>query len=133
MSLNHIVIQGRLTKDPEIKTTNNGTTLANFTVACDRDYQSGTEKQTDFVECIAFKSTASFVERYFRKGQMILVSGRLQSRKWEDRNGNSRTSWEVLVNDVNFCGDKKSDTGNKTPVSVFTDMDDDDEGELPFE
>lgn len=132
MSLNHIVIQGRLTKDPEIKTTNNGTTLANFTVACDRDYQSGTEKQTDFVECIAFKSTASFVERNFRKGQMILVSGRLQSRKWEDRNGNSRTSWEVIVNDVNFCGDKKSDTGNTKPVSVFTDMDDEDGGELPF-
>ena len=132
MSLNHIVIQGRLTKDPEIKTTNNGTTLANFTVACDRDYQSGSEKQTDFVDCIAFKNTASFIERNFHKGQMILVSGRLQSRKWEDRNGNSRTSWEVVTNDVNFCGDKKSDTGNTKPVSVFTDMDDDSDGELPF-
>lgn len=130
MSLNHIVIQGRLTKEPEIKTTNNGTTLANFTVACDRDYQSGSERQTDFVECIAFKNTASFIERNFRKGQMILVSGRLQSRKWEDRNGNSRTSWEVVTNDVNFCGDKK--TENKSPISVFADMDDDDGGELPF-
>ena len=133
MSLNHITLMGRITKDIEVRTTNNGTALANFTVAVDRDYQSGSERQTDFIDCVAFKSTANFVERNFHKGQLIVVGGRLQSRKWEDKNGNNRTSWEVIVNDVYFGGDKKSSADGTKPVSVFSDMDDDDGGELPFE
>lgn len=105
--LNRIIIMGRLTAAPELKTTQSGLSVVSFTVACERDFGSG-EKQTDFIDCTAWRGTAEFVAKYFRKGSMIVVSGRLQSRKWEDRDGNKRTSWEIQADSVYF-GESKRD------------------------
>ena len=128
---------GRICKDVELRTSQNGTTLTNLTVAVDRDYQSGgSERQTDFIDVIAFKNTASFIERNFHKGQLIVVDGRLQSRKWEDRDGNKRVSWEVVAENVYFGGDKKQENTYQAVnvnASAFEDLDDDEEtGQLPF-
>lgn len=129
--LNKIIIMGRLAKQPELRYTQNQTPVASFTIAVDRDYQTGgSERQTDFVECVAWRHTAEFVNKYFTKGQMIVVSGSLQSRKWQDKAGNNRVSWEVVVDSVHFCGDKKSDAVNVSAAD-FEDLGDD-EGELPF-
>ena len=106
--LNEITIMGRLCADPELKTTQSGTPVTNFTVACDRDREVNGERQTDFIEVVAWSGTAEFVNRYFRKGQMAVVSGRLQSRKWEDRDGNKRVSWEIVADHVYF-GEPKRD------------------------
>ena len=122
--LNHIVIMGRLTRDPELRYTQSQTPVASFTVAVDRDYsdQSG-ERQTDFIDCVAWRQGGEFVSKYFSKGSMIVVEGRLQSRKWQDRDGNNRTSWEVNA-DHTYFGEKKRDDqpredhssyGNYTP------------------
>ena len=137
MSLNHITIMGRICKDVELRTSQNGTTLTNLTVAVDRDYQSGgSERQTDFIDVVAFKNTASFIERNFHKGQLIVVDGRLQSRKWEDRDGNKRVSWEVVAENVYFGGDKKQENTYQAVnvnASAFEDLDDDEEtGQPPF-
>ena len=93
--LNHITIMGRLTAEPELRTTNSGVSVASFTVACERDFAQGGQKETDFVSCVAWRQTGEFVSRYFNKGSMIVVSGRLQSRKWEDRDVNKRIAWEI--------------------------------------
>ena len=107
--LNHIAIMGRLVRDPELRYTGDSVPVANFTVAVDRDYQNeGGERQTDFIDCSAWRGTAEFISKYFHKGSMIVVSGRLQSRKWEDNDGNKRTSWGIKVDNVYF-GEKKSD------------------------
>ncbi len=108
--LNHIVIMGRLTRDPELRTTQSGVNVASFTVACDRDFQGrdGNDRQTDFIDCVAWRQTGEFVSKYFSKGRMIVVSGRLQSRKWQDRDGNNRTNWEIQADNVYF-GDSKRD------------------------
>lgn len=107
--LNHIAIMGRLVRDPELRYTGDSVPVANFTVAVDRDYQNeGGERQTDFIDCSAWRGTAEFISKYFHKGSMIVVSGRLQSRKWEDKDGNKRTGWEVKADNVYF-GEKKSD------------------------
>ena len=140
--LNHITIMGRLTKDPELRTTMNGTNVASFTVAVDRDY-GGENKQTDFIECVAWKGTGEFVSKYFRKGSMIVLCGSLQSRKWQDREGNNRISWEVNAQSVYF-GESKKDNPNAAQATYqqnygnpnvgapeFKDLDDGD-GELPF-
>ena len=102
--LNHITIMGRLVRDPELRSTQSGTSVASFTVACDRDFggRDGGDKQTDFIDCVAWRQTGEFVSKYFRKGSMIVVSGRLQSRKWQDREGNNRTNWEVNADNVYF-------------------------------
>lgn len=132
MSLNKIVIMGRLTKDVEMRVTQSGTHVANTTVAVDRDFQSGgSERQTDFVDVVAFKNTAEFMERNFSKGRLILVSGRLQSRKWEDKNGQNRTSWEVVADNIYFCGDKKQPQATNVSAADFEDLGDDG-GDLPF-
>lgn len=129
--LNRVVLMGRLTKAPELRYTQNQTSVASFTIAVDRDYQTGgSEKQTDFVECTAWRHTAEFVNKYFTKGQMIVVSGSLQSRKWQDKAGNNRVSWEVVADSVHFCGDKKGETVNVSAAD-FEDLGDD-EGEIPF-
>lgn len=138
--LNSITLMGRLTKEPDFRTTQNGTNVVSFTLAVDRDYQSGgSEKQTDFVECVAWRQTGEFVSKYFHRGQMMALHGSLQSRKWEDKNGNNRVSWEVIADSVYFCGDKKSDGDTARPaksgvtVSAFEDLDDDEgDGQLPF-
>ena len=129
--LNQIVIMGRLVRDPELRSTQSGTSVATFTVAVERDFG---EKQADFIDCVAWRQTGEFVSKYFLKGNMIAVSGSLQSRKWKDRDGNNRTSWEINANQVYFCGSRKdSAPAEYVPVTAqdFKELDDSD-GELPF-
>ncbi|MBQ4313715.1 MAG: single-stranded DNA-binding protein, partial [Clostridia bacterium] len=95
--LNSIVLMGRLTADPELRTTSSNISVTSFTIAVERNFadRASGERQTDFIDIVAWRSTAEFVSRYFRKGQLVAVQGSLQSRKWQDRDGNNRTSWEV--------------------------------------
>lgn len=127
MALNHIVLQGRLTKVPELRYTQTGTAVASFTVAVDRDYTR--EKETDFINITAWKQTGEFVSRYFDRGDMIVVSGRLQIRSYTDRNGANRTAAEVVAEHCYFCGSRKKADDDMQPV--YTELDDGD-GELPF-
>ena len=107
--LNHITIMGRLTRDPELRRTGSGTPVASFTVAVDRDYtQQGQEKETDFIDCVAWRQTGEFVSKYFTKGRMIVVDGRLQIRSWKDKDNNNRRTAEVVADHCYF-GDSKSD------------------------
>ena len=122
--LNEIIIMGRLTKDTEYRTTNNGTAVTSFTLAVDRDFG---DKQTDFIDCVAWRQTAEFVKKYFAKGRAAAVKGSLQSRKWQDKDGNNRVSWEVVADGVYFADSKPA---NK-PVDITVE-DLDDEEELPF-
>ncbi len=110
--LNHIVIMGRLTRDPELRTTQSGVNVASFSVAVERDFggRDGGDRQTDFIDCVAWRQTGEFVSKYFHKGSMIVVSGRLQSRKWQDRDGNNRTNWEISADNVYF-GEGRRDGG----------------------
>ena len=111
--LNHITIMGRLTRDPELRRTGSGTAVASFTVAVDRDFgnrESG-EKETDFIDCVAWRATGEFVSKYFTKGSMIVVSGRLQIRNWNDKDGNKRRSAEVVADNVYFGESKRSNEG----------------------
>ena len=111
MSLNVITIQGRLVRDPEMRRTGGGVQVGNFTLAVDRDFkgQDG-NKETDFIDCVAWRGTAEILGKYFRKGSMATVTGRLQSRKWTDKDGNKRTAWEVQVDHLYFGESKKSDS-----------------------
>ena len=107
--LNHIVLMGRLTRDPELRRTGSGVAVASFTLAVDRDFAAqGAEKETDFVDIVAWRSTAEFVSKYFTKGRMAVVTGRLQIRNWQDKEGNKRRSAEVVADNVYF-GDSKRD------------------------
>ena len=108
--LNHIVIMGRLTRDPELRRTGSGIAVASFTVAVDRDFggRDGGEKETDFIDCVAWRQTGEFVSKYFTKGSMIVVSGRLQIRNWNDKDGNKRRSAEVVADNVYFGESKRS-------------------------
>lgn len=133
--LNHIAIMGRMVRDPELRHTQQGTPVVSFTLAVDRDYQSGgSEKQTDFIDVVGWRSTAEFVSKYFHKGSMAVVSGRLQMRKWQDRDGNNRTSAEVVADNIYFGDSKKTNTGNaEAEYSAPTMQEiDDSDGELPF-
>lgn len=107
--LNHITIMGRLVRDPELRRTGTGTAVTNFTVAVDRDYsgKDGGEKKTDFINCVAWRQTGEFVSKYFTKGSMIVVSGRLELRDWTDKDCNKRTSAEVNVENAYFGSTKK--------------------------
>ena len=111
--LNHIVIMGRLTRDPELRRTGTGTAVASFTVAVDRDFggRDGGEKETDFIDCVAWRQTGEFVSKYFTKGRMIVVSGRLQIRSWTDKDGNKRRTAEVVADNCYF-GDSKREGDN---------------------
>ena len=108
--LNHITLMGRLTRDPELRRTGSGIAVASFTVAVDRDFggRDGGEKETDFIDCVAWRQTGEFVSKYFTKGRMIVVSGRLQIRSWTDKDGNKRRTAEVVADNVYF-GDSKRD------------------------
>ena len=119
--LNHIVIMGRLTRDPELRTTPNGVSVASFTVAVDQDYTSkeSGEKQTDFINCVAWRSTGEFVNRYFSKGSMIVVSGRLQIRNYTDRDGNKRSAAEIVADNVYFGESKRRDDGGSYERSDY--------------
>ncbi len=151
--LNHIVLMGRLTKDPELRRTGSGVAVASFSIAVDRDFgnRENGEKETDFIDIVAWRNTAEFVSKYFTKGRMAVVSGRLQIRNWQDKDGNKRRSAEVVADNIYF-GDSKRDgatgqsfdsgfssgssyqTGSYTapaPSSDFAMLEDDD-SELPF-
>ena len=108
--LNHIVLMGRLTRDPELRRTGSGIAVATFSLAVDRDFANGTtgERETDFIDIVAWRNTAEFVSKYFTKGRMAVVSGRLQIRNWNDKDGNKRRSAEVVADNVYF-GDSKRD------------------------
>ena len=108
--LNKIVIMGRLTRDPELRRTQSGTAVTSFSIACDRDFKSQSgEKETDFIDVVAWRQTAEFVCKYFAKGRMAIAEGRLQIRDWKDRDGNNRRSAEVVADNVYF-GDSKRDS-----------------------
>ena len=114
--LNHIVIMGRLTKDPELRRTQIGTAVASFTLAVDRDFankETG-ERETDFIECVAWRGTGEFVSKHFGKGRMAVVSGRLQIRGWTDKDGNKRRTAEILADNVYFGDSKKEQTAEPT-------------------
>ena len=151
--LNHITIMGRLTRDPELRRTGTGVAVASFTVAVDRDFgskESG-EKETDFIDCVAWRQTGEFVSKYFTKGSMIVVSGRLQIRGWTDKDGNKRRTAEVVADNVYFGESKRNEGGSfggntysapapsygggysapaAAPASDFAMLDDD--SQLPF-
>lgn len=149
--LNCAVIMGRLVADPELRTTTSGISVTSFRVAVDRNFvRQGEERQADFIDVVAWRQTAEFVSRFFRKGSMIAVQGSIQTRNYEDRNGNKRTAVEIVADNVSFCGSKSESgtTGSSTarydeparPQSTpafasggmgdFSDIQDDDE--LPF-
>ena len=111
--LNHITIMGCLTRDPELRRTGSGIAVASFTVAVDRDFggRDGGERETDFIDCVAWRQTGEFVSKYFTKGRMIVVSGRLQIRSWTDKDGNKRRTAEVVADNCYF-GDSKRDSDN---------------------
>lgn len=134
--LNHIILAGRLTKDPELRRTGNGTAVTSFTLACERDRApQGQDRETDFVDCVSWRGTAEFVEKYFTKGQMAIVSGRLQLRPWTDKEGNRHRATEIVADRVYFGGPKPDrrgeadDAGFQAP-SEFAELDDSDK--LPF-
>lgn len=126
--LNKIIIMGRLVKDPEIKQTASGIDIATATIACDRDYKNGDEKEADFIDIVAFRGTATFLQKYFTKGRMVVVSGRLQVRKYTDKDGNNRSKAEVVADNIYF-GDSKT-TNNQTSNNYAALPEDD--GEVPF-
>ena len=111
--LNHITIMGRLTRDPELRRTGSGIAVASFTVAVDRDFggRDGGEKETDFIDCVAWRQTGEFVSKYFTKGRMIVVSGRLQIRSWTDKDGNKRRTAEVVADNCYFGDSKRESEG----------------------
>ena len=144
--LNHITIMGRLTRDPELRRTGSGVAVASFTVAVDRDFgkNENGEKETDFIDCVAWRQTGEFVSKYFTKGRMAVVSGRLQIRSWTDKDGNKRRTAEVVADNVYF-GDSRRDGDSapaagsfggysapaSAPASDFAMLEDDD-AQLPF-
>lgn len=141
--LNHITIMGRLTRDPELRHTGSGTAVASFTLAVDRDFapKDGGEKETDFIDCVAWRNTGEFVSKYFSKGRMAVVSGRLQIRGWTDNEGNKRRSAEVVADHVYFADSKKEESSGNSygappayPAAPAQDyaMIDDDDAQLPF-
>ncbi len=154
--LNHIIIMGRLTRDPELRRTGSGIAVTSFTIAVDRDFspKDGGERETDFIDCVAWRQTGEFVSKYFQKGRMAVVSGRLQIRSWTDKDGNKRRTAEVVADNVYFGDSKRDDQGMSnnsygantygaapasfggysapsTPASDFAMLEDDD-AQLPF-
>ena len=113
--MNCAVIMGRLTADPELKTTQSGVSVTSFCVAVDRNYvKQGEERATDFLTVVAWRQTADFICRYFHKGSMIAVQGSTQTRNYEDKNGNKRTAVEIVAENVSFCGPKQEGNNNAT-------------------
>lgn len=143
--LNHITMMGRLTREPELRRTGNGIAAVSFTLAVDRDFSSreareNGERETDFIDCVAWRGTAEFVDKYFGRGQMAVVSGRLQIRSWTDKDGNKRRSAEVVADKVYFCGSKRREDAPDndapaqnmaSPPQDFQLLEGEDEG-LPF-
>lgn len=139
--INNVVLMGRLTADPELKTTPNGTSVTSFSLAVERNYApKGQERETDFINVVAWRQTADFICRYFSKGSMIAIEGSIQTRKYQDKKGNNRVSVEVVANQVSFCGSKNEGTNTRqqeaaNPLDVDTDGDFEDlpdDDDLPF-
>ena len=133
--LNKIILMGRLVRDPELRHTGNGTAVASFAIAVDRDYKSQSgEKETDFIDIVAWRSTAEFVSKYFSKGRMAVVEGRLQIRDWTDKDGAKRRTAEVVADNVYFGDSKRpvSDSDTAAPSGEFAEVPDEEKGELPF-
>ena len=143
--LNVVVLSGRLTQDPELKTTANGISVCSFSIAVERRFKSGEERQSDFINIVTWRSSAEFVSKYFKKGQMIAIRGSIQTRRYQDKDGNNRTAFEVVADDVQFADFARRDN-DSAPVAVpaatpasfsnagagdFTSIDDVDE-DLPF-
>lgn len=140
--LNKVVLMGRLTKDPELRRTGSGTAVTSFSLACDRDFKSQSgEKETDFIEVVAWKNTAEFVSKYFSKGRTAVVEGRLQIRDWTDKSGNKRITAEIVADNVYFADSKRSES-NENQKENFNALsgrlsDDfvpisEEDGEIPF-
>lgn len=111
--LNVVALMGRLVADPELRHTPQGVSVTTFTIAVDRSYaKAGTDRQTDFIDIVAWRQTAEFVCKYFQKGRMIAVDGSIQTRSYQDKNGNNRKAFEIMANNVNFCGSKSESGGN---------------------
>lgn len=138
--INHITIHGRLTREPELKTTQSGISVCKFSVAVDRSFtKQGEEKQTDFFNVTAWRGLADMIAKYFTKGKEILVSGSMQMHTYDDKDGNKRTAWELLAESVDFCGSKGDSTSSSASTSAastategasdFTEIDD---SKLPF-
>ena len=131
--LNNVILMGRLVADPELRTTSTGKSVANFRIAVDRGYSK--DKQADFITIVAWENTADFISKYFHKGDMIALRGEIQTRSYEDNNGNKRTAFEVLAREVSFCGGKNEGSGSEKPnysssAPGFEEIGDDEE--LPF-
>ena len=137
---NLVVLTGRLTADPELKTTPNGISVTTFSIAVDRRYRSGEERQTDFINIVAWRSSAEFITKYFKKGSLIGIEGSIQTRRYQDKNGNNRTAFEVVANNVQFVESKRDDvaTGaapasfSNADVNDFADLGDASDDDLPF-
>lgn len=117
--LNCITIMGRLTRDPELRRTGSGIAVASFTVAVDRDFAQDGKKETDFIDCVAWRQAGEFVSKYFKKGSMIVVKGRLQIRSWNDKDGNKRKTAEVVADNCYF-GSTKNDSGGSNNNSDYS-------------
>ena len=144
---NIAILTGRCVNTPELRTTQNGTSVCNFTIAVDRRYKQGEEKQVDFINITAWRGTAEFVSKHFIKGQMIDIEGSIQTRKYQDKDGNNRTAVEVVASKIHFVGSKKSESneeGNSLPTTENGSLDElqndlellaeigDDTDDLPF-
>ena len=116
--LNHITVMGRICNDIELRRTGSGTAVASFTLAVDRDFKNNGEKETDFIECVAWRHTGEFVNTYFKKGSMAVVSGRLQIRSWTDKDGNKRKTAEVVAENVYFGDSKNKEEGASNTFSA---------------
>ena len=135
--LNKWIGMGRLTRSPDVRNTQSGVSVASFTIACDRDYK-GTdgERETDFIDVVAWRQRAEFAGKYLEKGRMVVIEGRWQMRDYMDRDGNKRRAWEVLADNIYFADSKRADGGSAPAAPApapgeFAEIDDDD-GELPF-
>lgn len=129
--LNRVCLMGRLTRDPELRRTQNGVSVTTFTLAVDRNYQADkNNKQADFINIVAWRHTAEFAEKYFTKGQLVAVEGSIQTRSYQDKDGNSRTAFEVVADQVYFA-EKKNTNAAQPDISEFEEFDDAD-GDLPF-
>nr|DAH42227.1 MAG TPA: Single strand binding protein [Caudoviricetes sp.] len=137
--LNHVVIMGRMVRDPELRQLDNGTSVTSFSVAVDRNYVDKTtnERQADFLNVVAWRQTAEFVCKYFHQGDMIALEGSLQSRKYTDKDGNNRTAIEIVASNISFCGGKNGGnantaTTNDAPATMVANAPSEDNDELPF-
>lgn len=137
---NLVVLTGRLTADPELKTTANGISVTTFAIAVDRRYRSGEERQTDFINIVAWRQSAEFITKYFKKGSMIGIEGSIQTRRYQDKDGKNRTVFEVVANNVQFVESKKDSASvagepasfSNADINDFADLGDSSDDDLPF-